>query len=338
MSELHTVPRWKRFLFCFSVLISLILLNLSVFSFRARANSASSSYDLYTIGSPVRFELQDLSGTDILINRPNVYYYELDGSTPTWYEGTSTSNYSFRTEYSVRGNGVADMFLTFPSAVSFSSVAIDRPIFFTDYNDLASNFNFTLGLNSPKDRLGYSLSSLEVIYNYYFLYATPTSDGSFLVRSRVVSDTVTVPVNTSSNYAYVSFYSPYILTSSLLSELSTFVSSINSTKYCWLEKATLTVPSAFVSQSYIEPLYVSASRSLSSYESSLDAITLSVYRAQTVSPVILFSNLDWTSWLTSSVGAFMNFEIVPGLSISGIFALLIGMSLFMIFLKVFAGG
>lgn len=338
MSELHTVPRWKRFLFCFSVLISLILLNLSVFSFRARANSASSSYDLYTIGSPVRFELQDLSGTDILINRPNVYYYELDGSTPTWYEGTSTSNYSFRTEYSVRGNGVADMFLTFPSAVNFHAVETDRAIFFTDFNDLASNYNFTLGLNSPKDRFGYSLSSLEVIYNYYFLYALPGIGDLYYIRSRVVSGTVTIPVNTSSNYAYIPLFDSSILTSSLLIELSTFVGSVDSTKYCWLEKATLTVPSAFVSQSYIEPFYVSASRSLSSYESSLDAITLSVYRAQAVSPVISFSNLDWTSWLTSSVGAFMNFEIVPGLSISGIFALLIGMSLFMIFLKVFAGG
>lgn len=45
-----------------------------------------------------------------------------------------------------------------------------------------------------------------------------------------------------------------------------------------------------------------------------------------------------TSWLSTAVGGFMDFEIGYGISIGGILAILVGFSFVMLFLKVFAGG
>ena len=48
--------------------------------------------------------------------------------------------------------------------------------------------------------------------------------------------------------------------------------------------------------------------------------------------------MDFTSWISSAVGGFMDFNIMPGVSISGIFLLCISISLTLLFLKFFAGG
>lgn len=48
--------------------------------------------------------------------------------------------------------------------------------------------------------------------------------------------------------------------------------------------------------------------------------------------------VDFTSWLGTAVGGFLNFEIFPGFNMSGILLIIISFSLVMWFLKVFAGG
>lgn len=49
-----------------------------------------------------------------------------------------------------------------------------------------------------------------------------------------------------------------------------------------------------------------------------------------------YSNIG--TFLTNSIGAFMDFEIFPGFSISGLLASIMAIGLFILFLKVFAGG
>lgn len=53
-----------------------------------------------------------------------------------------------------------------------------------------------------------------------------------------------------------------------------------------------------------------------------------------------FENItrDWTSWLGTAIGGFMSFEIVPYVSIGGIFATLIAIALTSLFIKIFMGG
>lgn len=49
-------------------------------------------------------------------------------------------------------------------------------------------------------------------------------------------------------------------------------------------------------------------------------------------------NVDFTSWISTAIGGFLNFELVPGLSIWSIFLGVIGIGLVVAFLKYFAGG
>lgn len=50
------------------------------------------------------------------------------------------------------------------------------------------------------------------------------------------------------------------------------------------------------------------------------------------------TSIDVGSFLSSSIGAFMDFELFPGFSISGLLATILSVGLFILFLKVFAGG
>ena len=47
---------------------------------------------------------------------------------------------------------------------------------------------------------------------------------------------------------------------------------------------------------------------------------------------------DFTSWIGTAVGGFLNMELMPNFSIGGVLAILIAFSIVMLFLKFFAGG
>lgn len=49
-------------------------------------------------------------------------------------------------------------------------------------------------------------------------------------------------------------------------------------------------------------------------------------------------NVDFTSWIAVAVGGFLGFEIFPGFSLIGIFAIVIAISLVLFFLKMMRGG
>lgn len=57
-----------------------------------------------------------------------------------------------------------------------------------------------------------------------------------------------------------------------------------------------------------------------------------------ICPILPPQGVDVGSFLANSVGAFMDFEIFPGFSISGLLATILAVGLFILFLKVFAGG
>lgn len=51
-----------------------------------------------------------------------------------------------------------------------------------------------------------------------------------------------------------------------------------------------------------------------------------------------YDDLSWTDWIVNAVGSFMDFELVPGLSLAGIFAIIVGIPILIWFLRLFAGG
>lgn len=48
--------------------------------------------------------------------------------------------------------------------------------------------------------------------------------------------------------------------------------------------------------------------------------------------------ISWTSWLKNAVAGFLDFELMPGLSLAGILGILLGIPMLLWFLKLFAGG
>lgn len=49
-------------------------------------------------------------------------------------------------------------------------------------------------------------------------------------------------------------------------------------------------------------------------------------------------NRSWVDWIVVAVSGFLDFEIVPNISIGGILSVSVGVALFMLFLKLFSGG
>lgn len=49
-------------------------------------------------------------------------------------------------------------------------------------------------------------------------------------------------------------------------------------------------------------------------------------------------NADFTGWIATATSGFLNFELFPNFSIGGVLAILVGFSLVILFLKIFAGG
>lgn len=50
------------------------------------------------------------------------------------------------------------------------------------------------------------------------------------------------------------------------------------------------------------------------------------------------NNVDFTGWIANATSGFLNFELMPNFSIGGVLAILVGFSLVILFLKIFAGG
>lgn len=48
--------------------------------------------------------------------------------------------------------------------------------------------------------------------------------------------------------------------------------------------------------------------------------------------------VDFTGWIATATSGFLNFELLPNFSIGGVLAILVGFSLVILFLKIFAGG
>ena len=69
-------------------------------------------------------------------------------------------------------------------------------------------------------------------------------------------------------------------------------------------------------------------------------VSLIPYQAKVTEPGDLlngdFESVDWTGWLTSAVGGFLDFEVIPGLSFEVILAGLFGVGLLIVVLEFFA--
>ena len=339
--------RVKRYFFVFSVLLSLFVVNLGLFTVGAFANVVPpGNFSYRTCGAPVTIHFFSKDGNDYYngsINRPNVYTYYEQGDTFRWYEGTSDTGI-FNLGYNLINDGYADIYLAFDGLASFDSVSLDSPILFSSWTDLDSTFNIHLGISNPCDINGDIKRSFQVVYSYTFVIGYLDGD-DFLTSLETVNSTVSFSF-LGAGYVDIPLFNRSVITDTVIAQYSSFVGGASdSTPFCYLNSAKMDLLTTFSNAYYIEPSVNTGNRLLSSYLDILDSRFRSIYEASEyveniveVTEVTSFDDISWTDWLINAVGGFLDFEIVPGLSFAGMLGLLIGMSLFIIFLKVFAGG
>lgn len=225
--------------------------------------------------------------------------------------------------------------MNFYHLTNVSSIFIDSPILFNSYNDLNSFFNLNLIVYRPQDALGAFLNDIVVDYVYTFVVGDLLSDGS------VSLDTVTVRqsdlYSVSSDYTYIPLFNSNVLTENVIADFKNFSGLMNN-KFCYLTSAGINLVGVFSKYWCFTPINRGGNLLLSDYTRIVNERFRSIYQAESYEEHIVFEDLSWTDWLVNSVSGFLDFQIVPGLSFAGMLGLLVGMSLFIVFLKVFAGG
>ncbi len=334
----------KKIFAVVSVLVCLISVNLSLFTVGASANVVpAGNYSHRTIGAPVSLSFYTFKDGEPyfgLINRPNVYYYK-DGSYLPWYEGPHYDNYLFNFDYQAINTGSADVFIYWHDISNVSTLTLDNPILFTNFSDLDNNYNFNFGVYNPQDALGYRFDSFVVDYEYIFVNAiVDSTTGDTVFNDVVVRSSVQFTTSfTGSDYlAVVPFFNDTILTDNLIADNKNFVGQMFGESYCYLKSATVNFIGVFSNYYYFNPVFNGANKTLADYNRTQFQRSESIYVAESYEEHIVFEDLSWTDWLVNSVSGFLDFQIVPGLSFAGMLGLLVGMSLFIVFLKVFAGG
>ena len=337
----------KKFFAVLSVVLCLVLVNLSLFTVGAAANVVPSGDSSYrTCGSPVSIHFFSKIDSDYYvgsINRPNVYTYFEQGDTYRWYEGTSDTGI-FDIGYNLINDGYADIYLAFDGLTNIDNLSIDSPILFSSWSDLDSFFNIHLGVLNPSDINGNVQQSFLVDYSYTFVTGYLEND-DFYTSLETVRGSLSFSY-IGYGYVDVPLFNRSVLSDTVIAQYSNFIGgSSDSTSFCYLNSAELSFATTFSTDYYIEPSLNSGNRFLSSYMDVLDSRFRSIYEASEytetivqVTEVTSFDDISWTDWIVNSVGAFLDFEIIPGLSFAGMLGLLVGMSLFIVFLKIFAGG
>lgn len=351
----YSIPLWKRIMLCVLVFLSLFFLNLKIFSFRARANvvdGPASDAMLVHVGAPFRMAYTSIVGTGdvniyngVLID-PNVYYIGTDFTNeniPVWREGV-ISNSLFQITYQNLGTDGADLVVTSLSGDFVpSSIDLSYPVFFDSVSDSSVNFNFGF-YATPGNSISYILA------NYVYTFCVPVFEpGSeadsddFIIDRRYIFSSIDKRVEANGYYNFSLFGG---LSDSQLADQYVFHSDVYG-DVAWLDDVYISFTGYFSDGSpidfwtnsiYFEPYGNSLVQTYDTFVDIQSDMLRSIVDPDYLITQYDFEDISWTDWLVNSVSSFMNFEIVPNLSFAGMLALLVGMSLFMVFLKVFAGG
>lgn len=337
------LKRFKKVFLVISLVVCLFTTNIGLFSLSASAaNSVPAQREpvLYTIGAPVTMELRQydssnpLSYFDIALPRPNLYYY--DGYNSYWF--SEDNNHFTDVQFSYMADDWADMFFQFNNDTRVLNCSVDSSLLFRDYYDLVKYYNFVVGVQLPHTLDGFYISATDVYYYYTFLVSYTDGSGNISYTTRFIDGSQTISLNTD-NYLYIPLFSGSILDTNVINSLKCFNGSDGYT-YCYLINGGFRLGSDVYSHKlFLTPTSSDyATQTFLSYEARKASRLASVYNADSYTEKIVFEDLDWTSWLKNAVSGFLDFEILPNISFTDMLGLLVGMSLFILFLKIFAGG
>lgn len=341
--------RLKRFFFVFSVLLSLITLNVGLFTIGASANAVDypGTFTQFVTGVPLNVDFFSYADPgeyyDGVLHKVTNYLYDYNG-TRDWVGGFD-SDHLVTFSYGAVDTSSADTIMTYryPTNCDFS---LDGGLIFIDRDELNTNYDCDIGVYSPKSHDGDLVTSVRVRYSYTFV--TASSEDPFSLTSETVSGNVIY--DTSGGFFKFDFFNNTVLSNSVIESYRQFVGT-DGVSYAYLQSARAVLDDGsqahdiYATDYFFDPSNDSALEYDVDYVYRLNARYRSIYDAETFNDVTVnvtenvnFDDLSWTDWLVNAVGGFLDFQIVPGLSFAGMLGLLVGMSLFVVFLKVFAGG
>lgn len=344
MVDIRSLPKWKRCLLFFSLLCCFLFVFLLPSS--AAINDGEGVSCVAGIPLDIIYDrINKTSGVEdsqLLISNANVYLGRNDFSS--YFSGSAGSTNISMNFYANENSGAADVAIVLSDSTDNLSLygwnigvpfGLSDNIDYRDFNGIVSCYwNESTSILRDTVSVVYtyfvvtnvseSLTPVTLVYefneNVPFIF---TDTGSVRRYGLKIDQFKIDHVN---EIRRLLFNGGHIVDGSIVSHVNVIVDPGHASS---------------IPANYANELYVADNRSyIGSYNAFINRIGVSFYdsiRDRSI-PLVSFDGIDWTSWLVNAVGGFMNFEIVPNLTISGIVALLVGMSLFMVFLKVFAGG
>lgn len=334
MIDIRSLSKWKRCLLFFSLLVCL------VFCFSLSSFAVTSIGDAsvpYSAGLPFDLCFANYSSAAAAIDSytyisdANVYSVVKDVSQSHSHVVSTGSSVDFDF-YRSSGVGVEDV------ALNLVTTGLDPRLdyFLIDtsfaleassgaYDQFISTIQFKF--DSPKTTV------TQFAVSYYYDLLIPTENGDYIKREFLFSHDYQINYTANGDSFIARAFVPTIVRddiNSLISELGLENSAIVTSVRGLIDDTLL--PYYYSEQLFIID-NINGALTLSSINRSAVNSISSLY-----TPVVSFDNLSWTDWLVNSVGGFMNFQIAPHLYLSDLLGLLVGMSLFMVFLRIFAGG
>ncbi len=333
MIDIRSLSKWKRCLLFFSLLICFVFcFSLSSFA----VTSIGDSSVPYSAGLPFDLCFSNYSGLNIdsytYISDANVYSVVKDVSQSHSHVVSTGSSVDFDF-YRSSGVGVEDVALNLVSSTGLDP-RLDSFLIDTSFALEASSEAFDQFISTIQfkfDSLTNTLSHFGV--SYYYDLLIPTTNGDYIKREFLFSHDYQINYSVNGDAFIARAFVPTIVRddiNSLISELglenSAIVSSVR----------------GIIDDTGLPPFYSEQLFIIDNINGALTLATINRSAVNSISslytPTVSFDSLSWTDWLVNSVGGFMNFQIAPKLYLSDLLALLVGMSLFMVFLRIFAGG
>lgn len=335
MTDVCSLSKWKRCLLFFSLLVCF------VFCFSLSSFAVTSIGDAsvpYSAGLPFDLCFANYSSASASIDSytyisdANVYSVVKDVSQSHSHVVSTGSSVDFDF-YRSSGLSVEDVSLNLVSTTGLdprldyflidTSFALEASS--EAYDQFISTIQFKF--DSPKTTVS------QFAVSYYYDLLIPTENGDYIKREFLFSHDYEINYSANGDSFIARSFVPTIVRddiNSLISELGLENSAIVSSVRGYVDDTLL--PYYYSEQLFIIDNFNGALTLSTINRSAVNSIT-NLY-----TPVVSLDNLSWSDWLVNSVGGFMNFQIAPNLSLSDLLALLVGMSLFMVFLRVFAGG
>lgn len=330
----------------------IFVLSVAVLSVSA-ATSNTNGYITYSAGLPVDLLFTNKRKSDdavlsrTLISNANV---SLNGGyTNTITSGTASADIDFA--FSLGSNDVIITNAYANAYVQLTSFSSSVPFQLPDYSEVGALMPVTLGntirLEWVELAVDQYYDALPVTYTYTVISSLPQAPNNPVTLTYTFVHQVPAPwVPSSPSVGYSSYSAdiPNFFESDLQQIHQALVDTGRDGSLTYVTRIDGSLeyglPGMGSQMATGSKVYIKdQSPSTFTYGEVISSVGYTFYESiQDATIEVDYDQLDWTLWLSNAVKGFLSFELVPGLSLAGIFGILLGIPLLIWFLRMFAGG